>query len=109
MTARQVPERPNLEQLKQQAKDLLGSARTDDAAALRRFRILPAFARASEADLARATPALHDAQSVIAREYGFDSWNALREQVEEVTLEFATAVKQFNDEATIIGGGSAVR
>src|SRR5262249_34633835 len=108
-TARQLPERPNLEQLKQQAKDLLGSARTDDAAALRRFRILPAFARASEADLARATPALHDAQSVIAREYGFDSWNALREQVEEVTLEFATAVDQFNEAATDGRGDRAER
>jgi hypothetical protein len=24
----------------------------------------------------------HDAQSVIAREHGFDSWNAMREEVE---------------------------
>jgi len=100
MTAKQLPERPNLEQLKQQAKDLLRSARTNDAAALRRFRILPAFARNSEADLARTTLALHDAQSVIAREHGFDSWNVLRERVEELTLEFAAAVDQFIEAAT---------
>jgi ankyrin repeat protein len=100
MTATQLPERPNLEQLKRQAKDLLRSARANDAASLRRFRILPAFAHASDVDLARASLALHDAQSVIAREHGFDSWNALRERVEELTLEFGAAVDQFIEAAT---------
>src|SRR5262245_66390560 len=88
MTATQLPERPNLDQLKRQAKDLLHAARENDFSALRRFRILPAFADDSDAELARRTLALHDAQSVIAREHGFDSWNALRERVEEATLEF---------------------
>ena len=100
MTATQLPERPNLEQLKRQAKELLRSARANDSAALRRFRILPAFARSSESDLARRGLALHDAQSVIAREHGFDSWNALRERVEELTLEFDGAVEQFISAAT---------
>ena len=73
MTATQLPGRPNLDQLKRQAKELLRAARAHDPAALARFRTLPAFARASDAELARATFALHDAQSVIAREHGFDS------------------------------------
>ena len=100
MTATQLPERPNLEQLKRQAKDLLRSARANDSAALRRFRILPAFAHSSDTDLARRALALHEAQSVIAREHGFDSWNALRERVEELTLEFDAAVDQFIEAAT---------
>jgi ankyrin repeat protein len=100
MTARQLPERPNLEQLKQQAKDLLRSTRAHDSAALQRFRILPAFANISDADLARRPLALHDAQSVIAREYGFDSWKALHERVDELTLEFGAAVDQFLEAAT---------
>ncbi|HEX4566046.1 MAG TPA: hypothetical protein VH138_05410, partial [Vicinamibacterales bacterium] len=82
MTATQLPERPNLDQLKRQAKDLLHSAQAGTPSALARFRVLPAFATATDADLARATLALHDAQSVIAREHGFDSWNDLRERVE---------------------------
>ena len=94
MTATQLPERPNLEQLKRQAKDLLRSARANDPAALARFRILAAFGGMSEADLARRTLALHDAQSVIAREHGFESWNVLRERVEELTLEFGGAVER---------------
>jgi ankyrin repeat protein len=100
MTARQLPERPNLEQLKRQAKELVHSARARDVTALGRFRILPAFLRRSDADLAQAAIALHDAQSVIAREYGFDSWNALRERVEELAFGFETAVDQFIEAAT---------
>ena len=100
MTAQQLPERPNLEQLKRQAKELLHAARASDLTALGRFRILPAFGRWSDADLGRAALALHDAQSVIAREHGFDSWNALRERVEELAFDFDTAVEQFIEAAT---------
>jgi ankyrin repeat protein len=100
MTARQLPERPDLEQLKRQAKELLRSARANDPVALERFRILPAFSSRSDAELGRAALALHDAQSVIAREYGFDSWNVLRERVEELTFGFETALDQFIEAAT---------
>jgi ankyrin repeat protein len=100
MSARQLPERPNLDQLKHQAKDLLQAARAGDADALARFRILPAFANDSDANLRRRPLGLHDAQSVIAREYGLESWNALRAHVEELTLEFSAAVGAFIEAAT---------
>ncbi len=100
MTTPQLPERPNLEQLKQQAKDLLRSAKAKDSAALARFRALPGFGRHSNDELVAASLALHDAQSVIARELGFPSWNALRERVEALTLEFGAAVDQFIEAAT---------
>ncbi|HEU4988567.1 MAG TPA: ankyrin repeat domain-containing protein [Gemmatimonadaceae bacterium] len=102
MTARQhsLPERPNLEQLKRQAKDLLRAARAHDRAALARFRVLPNFTALSDDRLAATPLALHDAQSVVARELGFDSWNALRESVEEATLTFGAAVTEFVDAAT---------
>ena len=93
--ARQLPDRPNLDQLKHQAKDLLRAARAQDAAALARFRGLPAFAQRTDVELARVPLGLHDAQSVIAREHGADSWNDLRERVEEATLEFAAAADAF--------------
>src|SRR5207237_723331 len=48
--------------------------------------------------------ALHDAQSVIAREHGFESWTALREEVEARTLGFDAAVDEFIRSAT--GGAS---
>ncbi len=92
MTSHQLPERANLEQLKKQAKSLLRAAREKDPDALQRFRILPAVNRA-EPDASGL--ALHDAQSVIAREYGFKSWNEMRDHVEESSLSFDAAVEEF--------------
>jgi len=109
MTTQQLPGRPNLEQLKRQAKDLLHSAQAKDPAALARMRALPAFASKTDQDLSRATPALHDAQSVIAREHGFPSWTALREKVEELTLQIAEAAEEFVRAATEERTGRAER
>jgi len=109
MTAQQLPERPNLEQLKRQAKDLLQAAHRGETSALARFRKLPAFATTRDGGPSPESLALHDAQSVVAREYGFDSWNALRERVEELTLEFGAAVDQFIEAATDGRTGRAER
>jgi ankyrin repeat protein len=95
MTSQNLPDRPNLEHLKRQAKSLLQAARAREPAALQRFQILPFLARKSLAELQTTDLALHDAQSVVAREYGFKSWNALREHVEERSLSFAAAVEEF--------------
>ena len=100
MPNRTLPQHPDLDQLKRQAKELLRSARTGDAAELGRFRILPGFVRSSEEDLRRTTLLLHDAQSVIAREHGFASWNLLSEQVTALTLGFDDALREFVEAAT---------
>jgi ankyrin repeat protein len=100
MPTRPLPDSPDLDQLKRQAKELLRAARAADPTALSRFRLLPSLQHAGDDDLARATFALHDAQSVIAREHGFASWNALRERVEELTLDFDTAAREFVEAAT---------
>ncbi len=100
MTSQQLPERPNLEQLKKQAKSLLRAARLKDPAAIARFQTVPAFSRKSPTELGTAELALHDAQFVIAREHGFKSWNDLREHVEEQSLSFDAAVDEFVRYAT---------
>ncbi|MEO8624457.1 MAG: ankyrin repeat domain-containing protein, partial [bacterium] len=97
---RSLPDSPDLDQLRRQAKELLRDGRAADPRALARFRILPSLARISDDELAAAQLALHDAQSVIAREHGFPSWNALRERVEELTLDFDDAVREFIEAAT---------
>jgi hypothetical protein len=104
-----LPERPNLEQLKKQAKSLLRAAQLNDAPAIQRFAALPAFAKMSAGERASLTYALHDAQSVIAREYGFPSWNALREEVEARLLTFDAAVDEFVRCATGSALGRAKR
>jgi ankyrin repeat protein len=98
--SRPLPDTPDLDQLRRQAKELLRSARAANPTALTRFRLLPSLLRLSDDDLARTPLALHDAQSVIAREHGFPSWNALRERVEELTLGFDGAMKEFIEAAT---------
>ena len=90
-----LPDRPNLEQLKKQSKSLLHQAQAGDVEALRRFAGLPAFTGRTPAELASAGLALHDAQSVIAREHGFTSWNALRDDVEARMLSFEAAIDEF--------------
>lgn len=77
-SASRLPDRPSLEQLRKQAKDLLKGARDRDAAALDRFRsVLP---RVPD------EPVLAEAQLVLAREYGFESWPSLARHVVATTL-----------------------
>src|SRR5262245_34075613 len=76
--SRQLPERPSLEQLRKQAKDLLRDAREADAGALARMAATPEAAVATPITLAQA-------QFAIAREYGFPSWPKLVGHVESVS------------------------
>ena len=109
MALKQLPERANLEQLKKQAKSLLHAARINDQDALHRFHTLPALTRLSLDELGATGLALHDAQSVIAREHGFKSWNELREHVAERSLSFAEAVDEFIRSATGNAPAQALR
>src|SRR5579884_2062036 len=82
--ARTLPPNPNLEQQKKQARELLEAARRGDQDARRRFRDFhPEFAATGSRDDATQA-ALHDAQLVIAREYGFASWAKLKQHIESV-------------------------
>ena len=109
MTPHPLPARPNLDHLKHQAKALLRAAQARDAEALRRFAILPAHSGKPIDAIDPEALALHDAQSAIAREYGFPSWNALREEVEARSLSFDAAVDEFVRAATGGASGRAER
>lgn len=97
---RQLPERPSLEHLKKDAKRLLRDAQIGDTEALRRFASLPAYSGLSAAALQMHDLKLHDAQSVVAREHGFDSWNALRDEVETGGLTLEAAAEALAQSAT---------
>lgn len=68
---RHVPVRPNLRQLRQQAKDLLHAIRRGDPAALEEFK---QSHPASELKSAIADVKLADVQLTLARSYGVASW-----------------------------------
>lgn len=74
----QLPNRPNLDLLKKQAKDLLAAYRRGEPDALARFReSLPSAAGKDDTATVALGLRLHDAQSCLAREYGFPSWRDL--------------------------------
>src|SRR6185503_15078734 len=69
-----LPARPSLEQLRKQAKELLKAYHAGDAGAAGRLRACIQRFSASELP---ADATLADAQFVLAREYGFESWARL--------------------------------
>jgi ankyrin repeat protein len=87
---RRLPPHPNLEQLRKQAKDLLEQYRSGDSAAVaevQRFERRPdpsAFA-------------LNDAQRVLARAYGYESWPKLKAFVDGVTVARLAEATQSGD------------
>jgi ankyrin repeat protein len=84
---RRLPERPSLQQLRKQAKDLLqdyGAGAPFAIAEVNRFERNPTS----------ASFRLSDAQRVLARAYGFASWPKLKAFVDGVTIaRFINAVK----------------
>ena len=87
--SKRLPDRPSLEQLKNQARDLQkahNSGATDTTARLREF--LPRCAELSTPEIAAARLSLRDAQLVTAREYGYGSWRELKGQVQEEAASF---------------------
>ena len=84
---RRLPKHPNLEQLRKQAKDLLDQYRSGGPAAVTE---IGKFERNPDP----AAFALHDAQRVLARAYGFESWPKLKAFVDGANIaRFAEAVK----------------
>ncbi|MBC7974235.1 MAG: ankyrin repeat domain-containing protein, partial [Myxococcales bacterium] len=76
MPVRPLPNHPSLENLRKQAKRLLDEIRAGDAAALARVREFHPQPPTAQA--------LHDAQRVLARGYGFASWTRLVQHLEGV-------------------------
>ena len=83
MPTRTLPPRPDLAQLKRQANELHKLHREGKpAAAARIIANHPRLKHATPEDVLDGKFALADAQLVLAREYGFQSWAALKHQVE---------------------------
>lgn len=80
-----LPARPNLEQLRSQAKALLAALKNGEASAAQAFiEHLPEAKKMKAAAVRAAGFRLADAQSVIARRTGFASWPALSRHVQQL-------------------------
>src|SRR5689334_13910999 len=81
--SKSLPSRPSLEQLRNQAKDLRKQFLAGESTAIERVRQFHPDLKQPKLTEFR----LHDAQWVVAREYGFASWPKLKEHVETILLE----------------------
>ncbi len=86
MPEKELPSRPSLEQYKKQAKELLHQSQLSLPQALQRLqKHLP------QQKAARDKFSLTDAQLVIAREHGFESWPKFIRQIEWLRHQSSTA------------------
>jgi len=76
-----LPAKPSLEQLKKQAKDLLKAVKAGDASACPVLRLHVRFADSPDEAILGADLSLQEVQHVVALQYGFKDWNALRDAV----------------------------
>jgi hypothetical protein len=90
--SKELPANPNLEHLQKQAKALLRDFQKKNPQVVEKFSVLRL----------KTAPKLSDAQRLIAREYGFDSWPKLNEHVQSaITAEAVRQVrKAFRDDDT---------
>jgi ankyrin repeat protein len=90
MDPKPLPARPSLEQYKKQAKDLLKAYRSADVETIRRVKQNhPRFENLSAPGFDVTKFALADAQLVIAREHGFESWPKFARRIEVINSEAA--------------------
>jgi hypothetical protein len=90
MDPKPLPARPSLEQYKKQAKELLKAYRSADVETIRRVkRNHPRFEKLAEPGFDISKFALADAQLVIAREHGFESWPKFAKRIEIINSEAA--------------------
>lgn len=86
MPVRRLPEKPSLDHLKHQARDLLKSHAAREIAAAQRLREFhPHYRHATDREIFDARLKLADAQLAIARESGFPSWTRLKRHIEKPT------------------------
>lgn len=92
-----LPDRPDLDQLRRQAKDLVHAARSGDAAALARIGAVS------------GAVTLAGARLTLAREYGFESWTRLKTEVEARSTDVDEQVRAFCEASIGDWTGRAVR
>jgi hypothetical protein len=78
---RALPERPSLDQLRLQAKELHHAHGRGELAECKALRRIQRFAALDDAALAQARVTLSDAQFTLALDYGLPSWVELKQKV----------------------------
>ncbi|HWY99553.1 MAG TPA: ankyrin repeat domain-containing protein [Edaphobacter sp.] len=108
MDVKELPSRASLEQYKKQAKALLKNQKNGDADALERMRQHhPRLAKLTESELRSGKFLLADAQLVVAREHGFESWPRFAKHVEALSRRSSSTSKFESAVDAVIAGDTA--
>jgi hypothetical protein len=92
---RAIPESPDLDQYRTQAKELLRAHAAGDESVVERIRgHHPRLGRAPPDEIRQEPLKLADAQLVLARELGLSSWARLKQQVERIAAGEIPAATQ---------------
>ena len=106
MSIRELPARPNLDQYRKQAKELLKGIRSGDANA--GDRLSRSHPRLNSPErIALATVTLADAQLVIAREHGIDNWKKFTERIDAILGERSPKAVWSRVEHAVLHGDAA--
>ncbi|HEX6049088.1 MAG TPA: hypothetical protein VFZ21_07465 [Gemmatimonadaceae bacterium] len=108
-SASRLPARPSLEQLRKQARELLRAFQAATDTAIQRVRLVnPRWCDPTAAH----ELTLADAQHVVAREYGFDSWAKLVRHVDAINPQGLARYARLAEEvvrAYVAGDAMAIR
>jgi len=95
-----LPPHPDLRNLKNRAKSLLKGHRHRDDRVCTVLRSLSRFEKSSAEEIFNAELSLTDVQYALAIDYGFTSWNKLKEHIEALAgKELALRVRQLVEKA----------
>jgi len=73
--------RPDLKQIKRQAKELLGTHQNADTSSCARLRLIPRLADLTDEQIMAADIGLQEAQHALAKDYGFATWAELKTHI----------------------------
>lgn len=94
---------PNLENLKKQAKLILRWHRERYYPVAAQIRgILPRFLKLRDSEILAASFTLSDAQEIVARQHGFDSWQALKTGLATKSRRVKSSLAKATSRATIV-------
>jgi len=80
-----LPTNPSLEHLKNEAKAILKSVKNQDASICLILRNLKPLQKKTDSEILSSKPKLTDCQFAVAIEYGFTSWNAMKQFIKNQT------------------------
>jgi len=79
--------RPDLKQIKRQAKDLLKAQRAGDSSVCPKLRLIPRLSGMTDEEILSVNVGLQEAQYALAKDYGFRTWAELKQRVEATTAQ----------------------